>query len=179
MRSRFRLDHRHDRLEDRGKLHGPELELLGPDELEKALHHLVQPPHLRADDRDVFEQRRSIVRLLVGEQLLEQLEPNHRRMQRVLDLVRQPGRQPAERRHPARIAQRRLDVPQMFEVPGHHHDGELPAANAVDDVGADELLARARRSRPPLGRARPSSGTRITSGPCDRRSARLSSTSRR
>ena len=76
-----------------------QLQVLGPRELQEALHDLVEPPHLRGDDRDVLERAGR-----VGELHLQQLEVDHRRVERILDLVRDAGRQPAERRELARVA---------------------------------------------------------------------------
>ena len=47
---------------------------------------------------------------------LEQLEVDHRRVERVLDLVRDARREPAERGELARVAERRLDLAQIGEV---------------------------------------------------------------
>ena len=96
---------------------------------QEALHDLVEPAHLRRDDREVLLRGG-----LVGELHLQQLEVDHRRVERVLDLVRDAGREPAERGELARVAERRLDLAQVGEVARDEHDADQAVRRRPDDV---------------------------------------------
>ena len=70
---------------------------------------------------------------------------NHRRVQRVLDFVRDAGREPAERRELLRVAERGLHLRHVVEVARDQHHGDEPMVEAVDHVRQDEPLAGAGR----------------------------------
>ena len=84
-----------------------ELRFVGPHELQEALDALVEPADFLLDDLDVLRRR-----LPRRQLLLQQLEMNGHRIQRVLHLVRDAGGQPADHRNAARqLGQlRRLDA---------------------------------------------------------------------
>ena len=64
---------------------------------------------------------------LVADLVLHELEVDDHRVQRVLDLVGDAGRQAAERRELVRVPERRLHLAQVAEVPAHqHHADDLP-----------------------------------------------------
>ena len=67
-----------------------ELQILGTDKPQEALHHFVEPPHLRRDDCDVIVDGGRLARRRC-ELLLQQLEVNDGRIQRVLDFVCNAG----------------------------------------------------------------------------------------
>ena len=81
------------------------------------------------------------VRRAHQELLSQQLEVNHHRVQRVLDLVRDAGRQPSERRELARVPHRRLHLAQVLQVAHDQHDADELALRVVDRVGQDHALA--------------------------------------
>ena len=80
-----------------------------------------------------------------AELLLEQFEMNHRGIQRVLHLVRDAGRQPAERRQLLRVADRGLHLRHVVEVARDEHHGGEPMIEVVDHVRQDQSLARRRQ----------------------------------
>ena len=146
-------------------------QVLGPRELEEALHHLVEPADLALDDFDVLEralggrrQRRLAgasdsprppaaatgLRLrrapaAAADLRPQQLEVDHHRVERILHLVRDAGGQPAERHQLARIGDRRLHPRQVRQVARHEqHADELA-------VGARDRRASSAAARSSLG----------------------------
>ena len=101
------------------ELHRLQLQLFGPRELEEADDHLVEPPDLVGDDVHVLRQidggrgpgagarATGAGSRTAAELLLQQLEVDRHRVERVLHLVRDAGHQPAERGQLARVVQRR------------------------------------------------------------------------
>ena len=83
-----------------GERHPLEPHVFGPRELQEALHDRVEALDLVADDVEV----RAHVggRLAALDLVAQQLEMDGHRVQRILDLVRDAGREAAERRHPLR-----------------------------------------------------------------------------
>ena len=57
-----------------------------------------------------------------SELLSQQLEMDGHRVERVLDLMRDAGQQPVERRQLARVTQHRLQLRQRTDVARHQHD---------------------------------------------------------
>ena len=120
-----------------------QLQILGADEPQESLHDFVEPADLRRDDREVLHRERQIGG---AELLLEQLEVDDRRVQRVLHFVRDAGRQPAERGELLRVAERGSHLGHVVQVArDEHHRGE-PLIEAVDDVREDQPFARRRQA---------------------------------
>ena len=75
---------------------------------------------------------------------------NHHRVQRILHFVRDAGRQTAERRQLARVADRRLHLAEIFEVARDQHDADEVARRRrsphASAAAARPTPARARRS---------------------------------
>ena len=78
------------------------------------------------------------------ELLPQQLEVNHHRVQRILHLAGDAGRQPSERRELPRIAQRRLDLAEILQVARDEHDADEIALRIVDGVRHHQPLVRLR-----------------------------------
>ena len=96
----------HARHERRNR-HGAELRFVGAHEFQEALDALVKAANLLLDDLDVLRGR-----LPRRQLLLQQLEMNRHRIERVLHLVRDAGGEPADHRDAARQLGelRRLDA---------------------------------------------------------------------
>ena len=142
-----------DVADERRELHRLQLQLVGPRELQEAVDDLVEAPDLARDDV-----RRACVRSSVApdrqpvppgtvigsrtaaELLLQQLEVNRHRVQRVLHFVRHAGHQPAERGELARVVQRRVHLAEVAEVARHEHRAEEPAVRVLDRVAHQQAL---------------------------------------
>ena len=95
------LDQRQDVLDEQVGVRRTQLEVLRPDEAEKPLDDVVQPPDFAGDHLDVLVRA---FRVGDAEQMLpHQLEMDRHRVQRILHFVRQARHQPAERAELARI----------------------------------------------------------------------------
>ena len=102
------------------------------------LHVLAQIERLRAARR-----RRHGDRLgTAAELLLEELEVNRHRVERILHLVGDAGHQPPERRELARVVQRRVHMAQEAQVPRDEHRPEKAAARVLDGVAHQQALGR-------------------------------------
>ena len=89
--------------------------------------------------------------------LLQQLEMNGHRVERVLHLVRDAGHQPAERGQLARVVQRRVHLAQVAEVARDEHRAEETAAARPRSRG---VIEQALRRCPSPRRAADSAGHR-------------------
>jgi hypothetical protein len=101
----------------------------------------------------------------------QQLEVNHHRIQRILDFVRDAGREPAKRRQLARVANRGLHLAQVAEVASDEHHGDEVAGRIVNRVRHDQPLTpfaarvgKGRRDRA----ARPAADERLLGQPAKR-----------
>ena len=150
-------DEEEDLLERAVHVGRAELRARGPREAEEALHRVREPPHLVAHLRDDLRLAR-VLREVLGEQLERAGEAG----ERVLDLVREAGRDLAHRREPVgphhALAVERLELglaaAQRGErrVEAARRDAELVRAPLV---GADREIARlgpAHRGDEPLQR---------------------------
>ena len=81
------------------------------------------------------------------DRLLHQLEVDGHRVQRVLDLVRDAGRQAAERRELVRVPERRLHFTQVAEVAAHQHHADDGTRRVAHGVGHDQPGAAPGRAR--------------------------------
>ena len=110
------------------------------------------------------------------ELLLEQLEVDGHRVERVLDLVRDAGHQPSERGELARVVQRRVHVAEEAEVARDEHHAEKAAARCPRSHGTSAAArpapARTRRARPaqstpvPASAGRPARARRAAAPGC-------------
>ena len=168
---RLRRDRRRDVGDERRELDRLQLQLVGPRELQEAVDAprraagsrcammstcLVTSGGARGrDPRRVRPAPATGATQLTRELLLQQLEVNRHRVERVLHLVRDAGHQPPERRELARVVQRRVHLAQVAEVARDEHRAEEPAARVLDRVASS---AGARSARvPPIG-SRPRTG---------------------
>ena len=78
------------------------------------------------------------------ELLLEQLEVNRHRVQRILHFVRDARHQPTERGQLARVVQRRVHLAQESEVARDEHRAEEAAARVLDRMAHQQPLGRLR-----------------------------------
>ena len=96
--------------------------------------------------------------------LLQQLEVNRHRVERVLHLVRDARHQPAERGELARVVQRRVHLAQVAEVARDEHRAEEPAAGVLDRVASSS----SRSARVGVGIESPAPATRAVQRDRDR-----------